>query len=120
MPGNDSDEYAFRSAAFLRQFTDLAARLSDIGVTTVDANLRFGFMGSWTMTFRKRFEEIRVSFEPRDEFIDIEYSPVDQHTSYRNWTTAVQRPCPTESAVSQAEAFIRARYPLAPKPPGAH
>ena len=120
MPANAPESIAVSSAKFLRQFSQLADRLAELDIITIDANLSFGCFGCWSFVARKRFEEVKVSFDGKDEFLCIKTSPIDQHTSARNWTTVVQRPCASATAISVAEDIIRRRYPIAPKPPGAH
>ena len=101
------------------EFANLAARLVEINVTTVTVNLEFGCFGSWTVNVQRGFEELKASYDGRDEFIAIEVSPIDQYTSHRTWKTLEQHPIGRSVVISHLEGVIRRRFPLGPKPPGA-
>jgi hypothetical protein len=110
---------SLRSAEFMMEFANLAARLVEINVTTASANLDFCYFGSWTVNVQRGFEELKASYDGKDEFISIEVSPIDQYTSHRTWKSLEQRPIGRSVAISHLERVIRGRYPLAPKPPSA-
>lgn len=101
------------------EFANLAARLVEINVITASANLEFGIFGIWTINVQRGFEELKASYDGRDEFISIEVSPIDQHTSHRTWKALEQRPMGRSVVIAHLESVIRGRFPLAPKPPRA-
>ena len=101
------------------EFANLAARLVEINVITSNANLDFGCFACWSVQVQRGFEELKASYDGRDEFISIEVSPIDQYTSHRTWKTLEQRPIGRSVVIAHLEEVIRKRFPIAAKPPDA-
>lgn len=77
------------SAKFIRELSDLVARLASRDIVIGSLHAEYSSFGSWQLIATKHHEAVRFSWDGRDGYLTVAGSPVPDSSAPRAWREEV-------------------------------